>query len=218
MSNCIVQSSTISISFKIISWSGIDVCTASVQIKTLKNRNFFSLSTQYCRRLHRHRLTQISARIVKMLSMKQRLILIAISVGLFCCYSVFGILQERIFRRGYATHDGQDVEQFTFAVTFVCLQCLFYSIFAQGKLHWTPTSTVRYQLLVSRAVILMTRDHSVNETHQGYFAFAAIFYLVALITSNTALQFISYPSQVIGKGLYTQIVGLIFHIQFHLCF
>lgn len=53
----------------------------------------------------------------------------------------------------------------------------------------------------SRAVILLTRDHSVNETHQGYFAFAAIFYLVALTTSNTALQFISYPSQVIGKGL-----------------
>lgn len=52
----------------------------------------------------------------------------------------------------------------------------------------------------------MTREKSVNETPQGYFAFGAIFYLLALVTSNTALQFISYPSQVIGKGLLSGIV------------
>lgn len=54
---------------------------------------------------------------------------------------------------------------------------------------------------VSRVVILLTHDHTPNETHQGFYAFTGIFYLVALVTSNTALQFISYPSQVIGKGL-----------------
>lgn len=49
----------------------------------------------------------------------------------------------------------------------------------------------------------MTRNQKPNETHQGFFAFTAVFYVVALVTSNTALQFISYPSQVIGKGFYT---------------
>lgn len=68
-----------------------------------------------------------------MLSMKQRLVLVAISLGLFGSYSVFGILQERIFCVGYASHDGQSSETFTFAITFVCLQCLFYATFSKGK-------------------------------------------------------------------------------------
>lgn len=68
-----------------------------------------------------------------MLSMKQRLILVGIALGLFSCYSIFGILQERIFRVGYKSNGGESKEQFTFAITFVCLQCLFYSAFAKGE-------------------------------------------------------------------------------------
>lgn len=87
-----------------------------------------------------------SPEIVKMLSMKQRLVLVAISLGLFGSYSVFGILQERIFRVGYASRDGQSSETFTFAITFVCLQCLFYATFSKGKFQWTSRKrSARYQ-------------------------------------------------------------------------
>lgn len=68
-----------------------------------------------------------------MLSVRQRLNLIAVAIGLFGCYSVFGILQERIFRKGYSNGAEQESDKFTYPVTFVCLQCVYYSIFAKGK-------------------------------------------------------------------------------------
>lgn len=136
-----------------------------------------------------------------MLSIKQRLHLVAISIGLFCCYAIFGILQERIFRKGYgSTDEAAGEQQFTFSVTFVCLQCIFYSLFAKGKFRWTWNFVV-ISLIITRAAILLTHDHSSNETHQGFYASTAVFYVVGLVTSNSALQFISYPSQVVGKGL-----------------
>jgi len=119
-----------------------------------------------------------------MLTIKQRLHLIVISIGLFTCYSVFGILQEHIFRKLYYNEDEVVGDQFTFSTTFVCLQCVFYTLLAK--------------------IILMTHDQNEttpNETPQRYFAFTAVFYLVGIVTSNAALQFISYPSQVVGKAL-----------------
>ena len=38
------------------------------------------------------------------------------------------------------------------------------------------------------------------ETRQSFYFTSAAFYVGALVTSNLALQYISYPSQVIGKG------------------
>lgn len=72
-----------------------------------------------------------------MLSLKQRLHFVAVAIGLFGCYSVFGILQERIFRRDYGSESDSRIEQFTFSVTFVCLQCVFYATLAKSKIHWT---------------------------------------------------------------------------------
>lgn len=71
-----------------------------------------------------------------MLSIRQRLHIVAISIGLFGCYSIFGILQERIFRKGFLNDDGT-TDQFTYPVSFACLQCIFYSLIAKGKFHWT---------------------------------------------------------------------------------
>lgn len=44
-------------------------------------------------------------------------------------------------------------------------------------------------------------EESSNETSQSFFAFTAVFFVIGLITSNAAFQFISYPIQVVGKGL-----------------
>lgn len=109
------------------------------------------MSSQYCFRLHLNRLAK---KIYKekynrdMLSMKQRLHLIAVSIGLFACYSLFGILQERIFRKGYANNDGTPDDHFIFSITFVCLQCIFYSFSAKGEIQRTLIHTKCYQSLI----------------------------------------------------------------------
>lgn len=51
------------------------------------------------------------------------------------------------------------------------------------------------------AALLLTHEHAPNETPQGFYSLSAVFYVVALVTSNSALRFISYPCQVVGKGL-----------------
>lgn len=58
-------------------------------------------------------------------------------------------------------------------------------------------------LFIFRAVILLTQlsDHQPNETSQKFYISTAIFYVSALTSSNSALRFISYPSQVIAKAL-----------------
>lgn len=47
----------------------------------------------------------------------------------------------------------------------------------------------------------MTHEHAQNETPQSFYSISAIFYVIGLVTSNSALRFISYPCQVVGKGL-----------------
>lgn len=44
-------------------------------------------------------------------------------------------------------------------------------------------------------------DHQPNETSQKFYVSTAVFYVSALVSSNSALRFISYPSQVIAKAL-----------------
>ena len=62
-----------------------------------------------------------------MLSIKKRMEIIGTSIGLFCCYSVFGILQEEIFMKNTPA-------PFIYPVTFVCILCVFYTFLAKSKL------------------------------------------------------------------------------------
>jgi hypothetical protein len=50
------------------------------------------------------------------------------------------------------------------------------------------------------AALTMTHDHPKNETHQGFYAVIAVFYVLGKVTSHVALQFVPYPTQVVGKG------------------
>jgi hypothetical protein len=47
----------------------------------------------------------------------------------------------------------------------------------------------------------MTHNHPKNETHQGFYALIAIFYVLGKVTAHLSLQWVSYPTQIIGKGL-----------------
>lgn len=74
-----------------------------------------------------------------MLSVKQKLKLLAFASGIFISYTLFGVLQEKIFLGRYGEEineqDGQPGERFIFSVAFVAIQCVVYSLFAKGSLH-----------------------------------------------------------------------------------
>lgn len=67
-----------------------------------------------------------------MLSVKQKLKLLGFSAGVFLCHCIFGVIQERIFKIKYENEENSQF--FSFPVTFVALQCAFYSLFGLGEL------------------------------------------------------------------------------------
>lgn len=61
--------------------------------------------------------------------------LLICSIGIFSCYFVFGILQEKITRGRYGEElnaDGSIGERFTFTLALVGVQCACNWIFAKG--------------------------------------------------------------------------------------
>ncbi|XP_029167678.1 solute carrier family 35 member B1 isoform X2 [Nylanderia fulva] len=99
--------------------------------------------------------------------------------GIFVCYFYFGMLQEKITRGQYG--DRENREKFTYMFALVFVQCLVNYTFAKTILH-----TVMKQ--------------GEDTTSTLYYAVSALTYLLAMVCSNMALQFVSYPTQVIGKA------------------
>lgn len=90
-----------------------------------------------------------------------------------------GIFQERIMKQPYTNNEGKS-SQFSLSFAYVAIQCFIYTIVAVG------TKTVQ------------KKDK--NETPQKYFAVISVFFVLAPVLSNMSLQWISYPTQVIGKA------------------
>ncbi|XP_074652578.1 solute carrier family 35 member B1-like [Tubulanus polymorphus] len=107
--------------------------------------------------------------------------LIVCFLGVFLCYFYYGILQEKITKGKYL--NGEKPERFTFTITLVFIQCIINSIFAKCV------------LLVS------SKPETRDSTPIKMFAACAVTYLTAMLASNQALQFINYPTQVLGKSV-----------------
>jgi len=97
------------------------------------------------------------------------------AVGIFSFYFYFGILQEKITRGKYG--EGEKQEKFTYTLALVCIQCLVNFIYAKTMLM---------------TVMKQGEDH----TSTTYYATSSLTYLLAMVCSNSALQWISYPTQV----------------------
>lgn len=97
--------------------------------------------------------------------------------GIFTFYFIFGILQEKITRGTY----GENKEKFTCMLALVFVQCVVNYIYAKLMLH-----TVMKQ--------------GEDKTRGVHYAAAAMTYFLAMVCSNMALQFVNYPTQVIGKS------------------
>ncbi|KAG4080254.1 hypothetical protein HA402_010746 [Bradysia odoriphaga] len=115
--------------------------------------------------------------------MNDRTRFIVCALGIFFCYFYFAILQEKITRGRYGdelNEDGSHGERFTFMLTLVGVQCLCNWIFVKG--------------------MLLAQPQKEDKTPTSYYISSALTYLLAMITSNMALRWVPYPTQVVGKS------------------
>lgn len=110
----------------------------------------------------------------------KRLKLLFCASGIFVCYFYYGMLQEKITRGRY--EDGKNSEKFTYMFSLVSVQCLINYLFAKTSL------------------MTIMKQQGEDTTPKLYHALCALTYLLAMVCSNMALQFVSYPTQVIGKA------------------
>uniref|UniRef100_A0A6P7F4C8 Solute carrier family 35 member B1 homolog n=1 Tax=Diabrotica virgifera virgifera TaxID=50390 RepID=A0A6P7F4C8_DIAVI len=109
------------------------------------------------------------------------------AAGIFLSYFYFGIVQEKITRGKYpyelTKEDGTKVvenEKYTYAVTLVLVQCILNYLIAKIAATMWPQGE--------------------DTTRTLYYASMSFTYLLAMICSNMALQWVPYPTQVIGKS------------------
>lgn len=105
------------------------------------------------------------------------------SAGIFNCYFYFGILQERITRGKYTITELNDnnetvetTERFTYMLALCGVVCFANYLFAKGLLFFWPQQE--------------------DKTRNSYYASSSLTYLLAMICSNMALQWVPYPTQV----------------------
>jgi len=98
------------------------------------------------------------------------------ALGIYVCYSLYGLAQEEIM----TTKFGTEQEMFKETTFLLLFQTLCNALFAY-------------------LTLLFTREPPMS-TSMFAFAPPAFFYIAAMYTSNVALQYIDYPTQVLGKS------------------
>ncbi|KAL2101244.1 hypothetical protein ACEWY4_003005 [Coilia grayii] len=109
----------------------------------------------------------------------ERLRFIICFCGVFVCYFYYGILQETITRGEYG--QGETKEKFRYATTLVFIQCIINALFAKILIQFFDRSK---------------HDH----TKSWLYGACSLSYLGAMVSSNSALQYVNYPTQVLGKS------------------
>ncbi|XP_066596194.1 solute carrier family 35 member B1-like [Prorops nasuta] len=118
--------------------------------------------------------------------------LIICTAGIFVCYFYFGILLEKILRGQYG--EGNNKVQFTYAFALVFVECVVNSIFA-------------------KSILMTVMKQGEDTTATIYYASGALTYLLGMVGSTMALEFVNYPTQVIGKAakpIPVMVLGVLF--------
>ncbi|XP_053310061.1 solute carrier family 35 member B1 [Spea bombifrons] len=105
--------------------------------------------------------------------------LLACFLGVFVCYFYYGILQETITRGTYG--EGEKQEKFRFALSLVFVQCVVNALFAKFLISFFDSGKA-------------------DRTQSWLYAACSLSYLGAMVSSNSALQYVNYPTQVLGKS------------------
>ena len=101
------------------------------------------------------------------------------AIGIFGFYFCFGVFQEKITRGTYG--NGENQETFTCTMALVLCLCLVNYLFA---------------VIVSALFLKKEKDN----TKTLIYSLSSSTYLVAMVTSNKALMWVNYPTQVVGKS------------------
>ncbi len=107
--------------------------------------------------------------------MDRRLKFLICTAGIFITFFYYGIIQEKITRGNYGD------EKFTCILSLVFVQCI-----------------VNYFYAVLTSVTVMKQGEDTTKTM--YYVYCALTYLLAMLSSNLALKWVNYPTQVIGKS------------------
>ncbi|XP_034947462.1 solute carrier family 35 member B1 [Chelonus insularis] len=105
--------------------------------------------------------------------------LLICAAGIFICYFYFAMLQEKITRGVYGENENR--EKFTYMFALVFFQCVVNYLFA-------------------KLLLLTVMKENDDSTRTVYYATSALTYLLGMVSSNMALQFVNYPTQVVGKA------------------
>lgn len=100
------------------------------------------------------------------------------AAGIFISFFFFGLIQEKITKAQYVNPDGS-VEKFTYSTSLVITYCSMNYIFS---------------------LLILSIVKQEDTTPCMYYSVSGLLYFLAMICSNMALQFISYPTQVIAKS------------------
>lgn len=110
------------------------------------------------------------------------------AAGIFIFHFYFGILQEKVTRGKYEYEVVNDIgektlisEKFTYSLTLVLVLCVINYIAA-----W---------------IVLRIWVKDDDNTSKVYYISVATTYLLAMVCSNMALQWVPYPTQVVGKSV-----------------
>jgi UDP-galactose transporter B1 len=101
--------------------------------------------------------------------------------GIYVFYLLYGIVQERVT----TTPFGPNGERFDFMFFLVCLQCILNALFA---------------LIVLGFNRLWTKQAPKDKVPFTEYAWISLTYVLAMLCSNSSLQFVDYPTQVLGKS------------------
>ncbi|XP_053408484.1 solute carrier family 35 member B1-like isoform X1 [Mercenaria mercenaria] len=128
---------------------------------------------------------------VSMLAGQGRNKFLLCAAGVFVSYFYYGILQESITKGKYGS--GEKQEKFTYTLALVFVQCIINALCAKA------------------AMTVFSRD--ADTTPNKMFAACSLTYLGAMLASNQSLQYISYPTQVLGKSVKpipVMVLGILF--------
>lgn len=113
----------------------------------------------------------------------------ACAAGIYACFISYGILHESIYHTEY----GPEKETFHFSLFLVFLQSVCNGLLAVPGLLWEKwTKSPELQKKIAQKK---------KEPSMVQYTLIAMTYLMAMFTSNLALNFVSYPMQVLGKSV-----------------
>jgi UDP-galactose transporter B1 len=98
--------------------------------------------------------------------------------GIYASFMIMSVYQERVTRRPY----GEDERKFKFPLFLVFAQCVLNSLVAYVRMRLTPS------------------ERSKSQVPSHIYAMTAFAYVMATISSNAALGYVNYPTQVLAKS------------------